>query len=385
MTDREWLMALRVEIAQMADDMETQRRAYVDLIARSEQLAADLDRTSAAYLDALAELDRIYASVTWRVHERLRRGNRPPPPVPGETPLGTEERRGGSEEQSALAGPNDLPGLVERAFVRAHADWNPSVSIIVPTRDRADLLEPLLRSLARTAWDDWELVLVDNGTTDPVASQLLNSGPHKVVHDDGEFNFPRLITRGVESSSGEVVVLLNNDIEVDDPDWLAALVDCLASPGCGIASGILFYPDGTIQHAGLEFQGNEPMHIAAGKDPREVPSALLDQPRVRTAVTGACLAMRRSTWNEIGGLDPLFAQNYNDVDLCLRVNETGQNCVVTPFARLIHKESSSRGPGWNREIAADRAMFTARWGPASLAEHSGPAGDRAQGQDSTYG
>jgi GT2 family glycosyltransferase len=360
MTDREWLEALRDEIARMADDMETQRRAYLDLIARSEQLASDLDRTSAAYLDAQAELERIHASLTWRVRRRLTRSG------PQQRPSGAPEGHAQHRADPALGPtPGDGTGGSQvrrwRPSDGPATTWQPSVSVIVPTRDRPDLLEPLLAMLARTAWTPLEVVLVDNGTTHPQARDLLTQSGQLVIGAPGPFNFPALIDAGVEASSGEVLVLLNNDIEGDDPDWLHALIACLDTPGCGIAGALLLYPDGSIQHAGLDFKDGEPRHTFAGQWPEDVPGDVLAAPHTCLAVTGACLAIRRSTWDELGGLEPLFARNYNDVDLCLRAADAGFTTFITPHACLVHKESATRGITWDPELAAESVLFHARW------------------------
>lgn len=362
MTDREWLEAVRAEIARMADDMETQRRAYVDLIARSEELAGDLDRTSAAYIDARAELEDVYESRVWRFVSRLRRPRRgasarpPAAPPPTSSPI-------------APTGPKTPPGNTVTggppSWARAEAvpepGEQPSVSIIVPTRDQPELLGPLLDTLRATAWHDLEVVLVDNGTADPEARTLLAECGHTVVRDERDFNFPRLVRAGVEASSGEVIVLLNNDIESGDPRWLEALVSALNVPGCGIAGGLLLYPDGRIQHAGIVLADGEPIHALAGLRPDDAPPGALSAPHWCSAVTGACMAVRRSTWSALGGLDPLFARNYNDVDLCLRAASAGLATVVTPRAMLTHKESATRGSTWDSEIAAEGLLFRARW------------------------
>jgi len=351
----------------MANDAETQRLAYLDLIARCEDLAADLNRTSAAlerttraYEESQAELQRVYASLTWRLHERVR---------PGRSRSGAvHEAR--SEGHGAKVSPEaprpDAGNLVSRP-----PEWRPAsgpspvgrpaISVIVPTRDRPDLLEPLLATLERSAWTPLEVVLVDNGTTDPRARDLLSHSGHLVIDAAGPFNFPALIDAGVQASSGEVLVLLNNDIEGDDPHWLHALIACLETPGCGIAGALLLYPDGSIQHAGLDFEDGEPRHAFAGQWPTDVPGDVLAAPRTCLAVTGACLAIRRSTWDELGGLEPLFARNYNDVDLCLRAADAGFTTMITPHACLVHNESATRGTEWDPDIAAEGALFRARW------------------------
>ena len=370
MHDRDWLAAVRDEIAHMADDMETQRKAYVDLITRSDELRADLDRTAAAYQETLGHLERILQTPLWRAYQRLSRmrgQSDDPPPGVQELQAQPVGRPSAPTDRVAHAPHAHEAFPVVPANAVPDIDWHPRVSIIVPTRDQPDLLGALLATLPRTDWPDYEVVLVDNGTTDPAASALLRDTSHTVVRDDGPFNFPRLIASGVAASTGEVLVLLNNDIEVNDPNWLTALVACLSEPGCGIAGALLLYPDGAIQHAGMELDGVEPRHELIGVPLADAPADRLAGPRACAAVTGACLALRRSTWERLGGLEPLFARNYNDVDLCLRAAEAGAVTMITPAARLTHHESATRGDEWDPVLAAEGVLFRARWQRADRA------------------
>lgn len=360
MTDREWLEAVRTELARMADEMEMQRRAYVDLIARSEDMARDLDRTFAAYVDAASQLEQIQASRAWRALSRLRRPSDQTRRVAPDAAEPAVSEAGAQAVSTPPIAPEALTWA--RAEAAPEPGEQPSVSIIVPTRDQPELLGPLLDTLRATAWHDLEVVLVDNGTADPEARTLLAGCGHTVVRDERDFNFPRLIRAGVEASSGEVIVLLNNDIESGDPRWLEALVSALGVPGCGIAGALLLYPDGCIQHAGIVMADGEPIHALAGLHPDDAPPGALSAPRQCVAVTGACMALRRSTWSALGGLDPLFARNYNDVDLCLRAAEVGLATIITPDAVLTHKESATRGTTWDSQIAAEGVLFRARWG-----------------------
>jgi GT2 family glycosyltransferase len=371
MNDREWLEALRAEVARMADDMETQRRAYVDLLSRMDELRQEFDEMSEAYAEAVARLDRIRSTLGWRIASRLRsltRTDAEPRSVVTHTGV---VGVAASPEASALpAADPKRPSPAETAARlrtldsgdEAQSTWAPSVSLIIPTRDRPELLRTLFASIEHTDWSGLEVVLVDHGTTDDEAAALIATAPFTVIRDDGPFNFASLATRGVKESTGEVIVLLNNDIEVLDPGWLHALIACLDTPGCGIAGALLLYPDGSIQHAGLDFEDGEPRHTFARQWPEDVPGDVLAAARTCLAVTGACLAIRRSTWDALGGLEPLFARNYNDVDLCLRAAEAGFTTMITPHACLVHNESATRGTAWDPDIAAEGVLFRARWG-----------------------
>jgi len=354
--DREWLVALRDEIARMADATEVQRTAYLDLIERMDALRGDLDRTSDALARATDEIARIHASRAWRLTRRLSRCGRPLAIPVTEPPV---EAIGQLPAAHPL--PGDSPGTWPSIDIPDDPLHEPTVSIVVPTKDRADLLAPLLETLRGTDWPDIELVLVDNGTTDAEARALIELADATVISHDAAFNFPHLIEAGVTATRGEVIVLLNNDVEVLAANWLRALVACLDAPDCGIAGGLLLYPDGAIQHAGLVIDGTQPVHALAGIPLAAAPAGAVSAPRPCMAVTGACMALRRETWDSLGGMDPLFARNYNDVDLCLRARAADLTTVFTPRARLLHKESATRGTEWDPQIAAEGVLFRARW------------------------
>lgn len=236
-----------------------------------------------------------------------------------------------------------------------------TVSVVVPTRDQPALLRDVIATVEAAAWNNVELVLVDNGSTNADALALLASSGHAVVRDDGPFNFPRLIRRGVDASRGEVIVILNNDITSDDPDWLAALLECLSIPGCGVAGALLTYPDGRIQHCGIALDDNGPLHPLQGLPLHRAPIGLTTDVRPWWAVTGACMAFTRHTWHTLGGMELQFAHNYNDVDFCLRARSAGLETRCTPLVPLVHHESASRGDAWDATAAADWILFRARW------------------------
>ena len=206
-----------------------------------------------------------------------------------------------------------------------------------------------------------EAVFVDNGTTDPAARARLGRTPHRVLAAPIPFNFARLANRGVAAARGDVVVLLNNDVEALDHGWVDPLIDELEDPSTGVAGSLLLYPSGTIQHCGIVVHDGVPQHALVGVAPADAPSWAVGVPGDRTAVTGACLAMRRSNWRHMGGMSAPLATNYNDVDLCLRVAAEGMRVAFTPFAPLVHHESESRGRLSTPEVAADWLLFRSRW------------------------
>ncbi|WP_454916285.1 glycosyltransferase family 2 protein [Xanthobacter sediminis] len=261
----------------------------------------------------------------------------------------------------------------------------PKVSIVIPTRDRAGVLGMTLRTLvANTAYRNFEIIVVDNGSAEPetfaVFEETRAAWPDtKIVRDDGDFNFPRICNAGVAAMTGELILLLNNDIEVIDGSWLGEMVSLVlrrdGAADTGVVGAKLLFPDRTIQHAGViaglfryaaHWFAHCP-HWAQGYEGR-----LLTRQNL-SAVTGACLLIRRDVWDAIGPLDDLrFAEDCNDIDLCLRARRAGYGVVQTPFALLIHHESASRGRRRTAEhrarLKAQRARFDGLWHATTLVD-----------------
>jgi GT2 family glycosyltransferase len=224
------------------------------------------------------------------------------------------------------------------------------VSIIIPFKDRLELLRGCLRSLRASTWRDFEIVLVDNGSTERRTARYLGRvrqrGTARVVGCPGPFNFSRLCNEGAKRASGDHLLFLNNDTEVLTPDWLERMLGLARRPDVGIVGATLLYPDGSIQHAGLFPQpGGRWIHAyrhAPLADARREHDELR-RIRVVPAVSGACLMVRRETFEVLGGFNEALPLTYNDVDLCCRAQKQGMLVVVTPHARLLHFECLSRG------------------------------------------
>jgi GT2 family glycosyltransferase len=253
-------------------------------------------------------------------------------------------------------------------------DPAPLVSILVPTRDRADLLRACADGvLSRTDYAHLELLIVDNGSVEPATLQLfdeLKADPRvRVIADPAPFNYSRLNNLAARESRGEVLVLLNNDIDVIGPGWLRELVGQALRPDVGAVGARLLFADGRVQHAGiaLGIAGVASYyHPFVAREARGYRDALVLAREV-SAVTGACLALRREVYERVGGLEEEhLAVAFNDVDLCLKVREAGLRVVVTPFAELHHYESASRGPDRSAEnrdrYAKESAYMGERWG-----------------------
>jgi O-antigen biosynthesis protein len=256
----------------------------------------------------------------------------------------------------------------------------PSVSIVVPTRNHADLLRQLAEGvLQRTDYVNFELVIVDNDSSESDAQALLRQLEHdprvRLLRFPGPFNYSAINNYAVTRSASDVIVLLNNDIDVIDGGWLREMVSHAIRPDIGAVGAKLIYPDKTIQHAGVV------LGITGGSDNPGVGGHLgFDAPRSDvgyfgqnaltrdiSAVTAACLAVRRDVYMAVGGLDEKnLAIAFNDVDLCLRIAAMGLRNVWTPFAELYHLESASRGSDLTaakaERFAREYKYMRARWG-----------------------
>lgn len=264
---------------------------------------------------------------------------------------------------------------------RVLPDPAPKVTIIIPTRNRLDLLRPCVESiLARTRYPDFEVLIVDNGSDQPDTldyfRELTHSGRAQILRDDSPFNYSALNNRAARGSRGSLLALVNNDIEPVSPGWLEEMVTLALRPSTGAVGALLHYPDDSVQHAGviLGLTGHPQQPGVAGHAFLKHTGAGGYMNRLRlvqnySAVTAACLVLRREVFFQVGGFDEQnLAVAFNDVDLCLRLREAGYLNTWTPFARLYHHESASRGadntPEKNRRYHAELAYMRDRWGRA---------------------
>lgn len=256
-------------------------------------------------------------------------------------------------------------------------DWpvpapEPRVSLIVPTRDRVDLLRGCVDGfLYRTRYSDLEVIIADNESSEPETLSYLSavaSDPRvKVIKCEGEFNFSAINNEAARAATGSMIGLMNNDLLVIHPDWLSRMVALASREGTGMVGAKLLYADDRIQHAGITLGIGIASHLYKLHDgaARGHHDQLL-QTRDLSAVTAACLLMPRSVWEEVEGLDETFPVAYNDVDLCLKVGASGHRVIWTPDALLYHLESQSRGYERSAEkrerLAEDKARLTEKWG-----------------------
>ena len=268
-------------------------------------------------------------------------------------------RRGNSGRTSAMFARKGARGYLTRFDLRQR----PLVSIIIPTRDKRALLQTTLESIwARTDYDRYEIVIVDNQSTDASAVQYLASLPPRCqVHQWSKpFNYSALNNFGVQHSRGEQLLFLNNDVEVIQPDWLTAMLEHAQRPDVGAVGAKLLYGDGRIQHAGVVVGINRVAANAFRSWPGETIGnlRLADLTRNCSAVTGACMMVPRRLFEEVGGFDEDLRVVLNDVDLCLKIRQRGYLVVYTPHALLYHYEGSSRG---RLHPPPDEKVFERRW------------------------
>lgn len=248
----------------------------------------------------------------------------------------------------------------------------PKISLIIPTKDHVDLLRNCVESiLARSTYPDFELVVVDNQSSEGDALAYLRelSGRPgiRVLRYGAPFNYSAINNWAASQCDGQLLGLVNNDVEVISPDWLEEMAGFAVRSDTGAVGAMLYYPDDTIQHAGVLLGINGVAgHVYSGM-PRGYHGyrerALVAQNL--SVVTGACLLVRREVFEAVGGLDEKLPVEFNDVDFCLRVRQRGYRNVWTPFAELYHLESASRSrnnaPARQARITDEVAFMLERW------------------------
>ena len=279
------------------------------------------------------------------------------------------ERRG----EDAVAEP--VEGLSGRYRARYRLPGRPLVSIVIPTRDLSALLETCLHSVfERTAYDRFEVIIVDNDSREPETRELFRRWQEReparfrVVPMPIPFNFPALINEGVRKARGDLVLLLNNDIEVVSGDWLAEMAAQAMRPRVGAVGVKLLYPDDTVQHAGVVLgiggvAGHSHKYLSNDR------TGYFDRLRITAnyaAVTGACLMVERTKFDDAGGFDEALPVAFNDVDFCIRLLKAGYYNLCLSHPVLYHHESKTRGPEDTVEkqirFRGEIDLMEARWG-----------------------
>lgn len=249
----------------------------------------------------------------------------------------------------------------------------PLVTLIIPTRNAYALVKQCIDSIqALTTYSHYEIILIDNGSDDAESldyfAALAQQENIRVLRDDGPFNYSALNNGAVRMARGELIGLVNNDIEVITPEWLDEMVSIALQPSVGAVGARLWYPDDRLQHGGVVVgvggvAGHSHKYLPKGDYGYFCRAALTQE---LSAVTAACLIIKKSIFEQVGGLDEENLKiAFNDVDFCLRVREAGYINVWTPFAELYHHESATRGledtPEKKERFSNEVVYIQSRW------------------------
>ena len=226
------------------------------------------------------------------------------------------------------------------------SDYNKSlISIIIPTKGNVKLLKTCIESIETiSSYKNYEIIIIDNSDKKKETKKYLNGLKHKVISYDKPFNFSRINNFGVTNARGEHVIFLNDDTSVISPDWMERMLEHSTKPNIGAVGALLFYPNDTIQHAGVLVGVGGITSHAFECLPRNDQGykGLVQTVRECSAVTGACMMIKKSLFEQVGRFDENLAYSFNDVDICLRLREKGYSIIYTPHAQLYHNGTASR-------------------------------------------
>jgi len=249
---------------------------------------------------------------------------------------------------------------------------HPKISIIIPTRDHVDVLRTCVSSIIRlTRYPNYEIIIVDNGSKKDETLKYfteIESDKISIVSYDIPFNYSKINNLGVEHATGSYICLMNNDIEIITPDWLEEMLSFAQWPDIGCVGARLWYPDKSLQHGGVLLGiggvAGHAFKYSAQSFQGYFCRAIHHQSY--SAVTAACLLIKKDIYMSVGGLDEALAVAFNDVDFCLRVREAGYRNIWTPYAEMIHHESVSRGhevtPEKKKRFQDEVDFMVTRWG-----------------------
>lgn len=272
--------------------------------------------------------------------------------------------------------PGKFPGLFR---IRREIIGNPDVSIIIPTKDRSDILSKCIKSIKiKTIYSNYEIIIIDNNSKDTHTKDYLEtiSESHniRILKYENPFNFSAINNYAARNSNNQYLLFLNNDIEVISPEWLSAMLEHAQRREVGAVGCKLVYPNNTLQHAGviLGITGTPGLLGVAGHSHKHLPieaRGYFHRPHMiqnLNAVTAACMMVRKDVFEEVGGFDEKLGIAFNDVDLCLKIRQKGYLIVYTPYAELYHHESLSRGYEDNlekqRRFSGEVRYMREKWG-----------------------
>lgn len=253
----------------------------------------------------------------------------------------------------------------------------PLISVLIPNKDHRDDLEQCLASLDQSSYPNLEILVIENNSSDAATEQYYEKAQAgranlRVVRYAGGFNFSAINNFGRAAAKGEYIVMLNNDVQLLNCDWAEQMLSLCAQKDVGAVGAMLYYPDNTIQHAGVitglgGFAGHSHKYARRGASGYMFRLATVQD---FSCCTAALLMVKAAVWDEIGGLDEDFAVAFNDVDFCLRIGRAGQRVLFTPYAEAYHYESKSRGLDKKGEAKerfdGERARLKERFGESLL-------------------
>lgn len=269
----------------------------------------------------------------------------------------------------------DEPNCPKFYSVRYEIESYKKVSVIIPTKNLTTVTNTCLSSIFNlTDYPNYEVILINNNSDETSFFEMVKKWEEKepnrfkCIEDSGSFNFSRLMNGAAKISEGEFLLLLNNDTEVINKDWMTSMVQQSQRKSIGAVGVKLLFPNRTIQHAGVIIGlGGIAGHTFIGfEEHANVYRDYLKITRNYSAVTAACLMVRKSVYNEVNGFDENFAVDFNDIDFCLKIKELGYNNIYLPHVTLIHYESISRGHPHKTKESYERhlkeiSLFKKRW------------------------
>ena len=250
----------------------------------------------------------------------------------------------------------------------------PKVSILIPNKDHLGDLKKCINSiLEKSTYKDYEIIVIENNSikteTFDYYKEIEKDDRIRVVHYEGEFNYSKINNFGESFASGKYILLLNNDTEVISEDWIEELLMYAQRDDVAVVGGKLFYEDDTIQHAGIVIglgSDRAAGHVHYGCDKENVGyMGRLFFAQNMSAVTGACMMVKKSIYDDLGGLDEEFSVAFNDVDFCLKARQKGYLNIFTPYCEMYHYESKSRGfettKSKKNRFKKEVKMFRTKW------------------------
>lgn len=306
----------------------------------------------------------------WRAHEESTAGNQDSKSYAVKSSMDALKAH---YKRMGIRGSVEFTGIFILLRTILEIEGTPKVSILIPNKDQKETLEKCLDSIyGKSTYSNFEVIIIENNserqeTFDFYEEQLLRHGNLKVVTYEGGFNYSAINNFGVRHASGDYLLFLNNDIEIITPGWMEELLGFCQRKGTGAVGGKLYYPDNTVQHAGVViglsgFAG----HVLTGRRRSDVGyfgrlKAIQDV----SAVTAACMMVKRSSFEAVGGFDEDFQVSLNDVDLCMKIRKRGELIVLNPNMEAYHYESKTRGlettPEKQERFKKEILRFRKKW------------------------